>query len=62
MGEPGPLPDVSVVVAVLVIFYFGMERLTRSPWGRVLKAIREDEVVAAFAGKNVFWFKVQITN
>ena len=49
----------AVVVAVLVIFYFAMERLTRSPWGRVLKAIREDEVVAAFAGKNVFWFKVQ---
>ena len=30
-----------------------------SPYGRVLKAIREDEEVAAVAGKNVFRFKVQ---
>ncbi len=48
-----------LVVLVLSLLYLTMEKLARSPWGRVLKAIREDEVVAAFAGKNVFWFKVQ---
>jgi ABC-type branched-subunit amino acid transport system permease subunit len=31
----------------------------RSPWGRVLKAIREDEEVAKALGKNVFWYKLQ---
>ena len=31
----------------------------RSPWGRVLKAIREDEEVARALGKNVFWYKLQ---
>lgn len=33
--------------------------LMRSPWGRVLKAIREDEEVASALGKNVFAFKIQ---
>ncbi|MGB7440561.1 MAG: branched-chain amino acid ABC transporter permease [Coleofasciculaceae cyanobacterium] len=44
---------------VLSIIYFGLERLVRSPWGRVLKAIREDEEVAKALGKNVFWYKLQ---
>lgn len=48
-----------LVLSVLMGFYLLMERLARSPWGRVLMAIREDEVVAAFAGKNVFRFKLQ---
>lgn len=33
--------------------------LVRSPWGRVLKAIREDEDAARALGKNVFAYKVQ---
>lgn len=48
-----------LVVLVLLLLYFLAERLAKSPWGRVLKAIRDDETVAAFAGKNVFWFKIQ---
>jgi ABC-type branched-subunit amino acid transport system permease subunit len=31
----------------------------RTPWGRVLKAIREDEDAAASLGKNVFAYKLQ---
>jgi branched-chain amino acid transport system permease protein len=34
-------------------------RLSRSPWGRVLRAIREDEDAAASLGKNVFAYKMQ---
>lgn len=34
-------------------------RLGASPFGRVLRAIREDETVAAVAGKRVFGFKVR---
>ncbi|MEA3201708.1 MAG: neutral amino acid transport system permease protein [Thermoplasmata archaeon] len=36
-----------------------LETLARSPWGRVLKAIREDEEVAASLGKNVLLYKLQ---
>ncbi len=33
--------------------------LMRSPWGRVLRAIREDEDAARSLGKNVFAYKIQ---
>ena len=35
------------------------ERLRASPFGRVLRAIRDDEQVAAVAGKHVALFKVK---
>jgi len=34
-------------------------RLIQSPWGRVVKAIREDEDAARALGKNVFSYKMQ---
>jgi branched-chain amino acid transport system permease protein len=49
----------AIVVVVLVVIYIAIERGIRSPWGRVLRAIREDEVVAEAMGKDVFWFKMQ---
>ena len=49
-----------VLVAVLVIAAFLIvERLRTAPFGRVLRAIRDDEVVPATLGKNVFAFRVQ---
>jgi branched-chain amino acid transport system permease protein len=48
-----------LVLAALGLVYLALERVRRSPFGRVLRAIREDEVVAAVAGKPVFRFKVQ---
>jgi branched-chain amino acid transport system permease protein len=33
--------------------------LMRSPWGRVMKAVREDEDAARSLGKNVYWYKMQ---
>jgi branched-chain amino acid transport system permease protein len=48
-----------VVLVVLAILYVSVERVLRSPWGRALKAIREDEMSAAASGKNVFAFKLQ---
>lgn len=47
------------LLVVLVLVYWRLEWLVRSPWGRVLKAIREDEEVAKALGKNVFWYKLQ---
>ncbi|OUC09796.1 ABC transporter permease [Litorilinea aerophila] len=49
----------AIVVVVLILVYIAIERGIRSPWGRVLRAIREDEVVAEAMGKDVFWFKMQ---
>ena len=33
--------------------------MQRTPWGRVLRAIREDEDAARALGKNVFFYKLQ---
>jgi neutral amino acid transport system permease protein len=44
---------------VLAFVFWRLEILVRSPWGRVLKAIREDEEIPKALGKNVFWYKVQ---
>jgi branched-chain amino acid transport system permease protein len=48
-----------IVLLAVVVVYRVLERSLRSPWGRVLRAIREDEVAAAMHGKNVFAFKLQ---
>jgi branched-chain amino acid transport system permease protein len=40
------------VLAVLVLVYLALERLVRSPYGRVLRAIREDETAARAVGKD----------
>ena len=45
-----------IVLALVVGAVFLM---MRSPWGRVLKAIREDEDAARSLGKNAYWFKMQ---
>ncbi len=43
-----------VVLATLLVW-----RLMRSPWGRVIRSIREDEDAARSLGKNVFSYKMQ---
>ncbi len=48
-----------LILLVLVLVYSGLEILLRSPWGRVIKAIREDEEIPRALGKNVFWYKLQ---
>ena len=45
---------VLVAFALLVVFL-----AMRSPWGRVLKGIREDEDAVRSLGKNVFAYKIQ---
>lgn len=47
-----------VVLAVAISFVLA-EAIRRSPFGRVLRAIREDADVTAVAGKNVLAFKLQ---
>lgn len=70
---PGPLADVLgalqprdygylylVVVSVfLALIYVALERAVRSPWGRVLRAIRDEEASAAMSGKYVTKYRIQ---
>lgn len=46
-------------IAVLVFAVFLLWGLMRSPWGRVIKGIREDEDAVRALGKNVFAYKMQ---
>lgn len=48
-----------IVVLVLVALYACCQRILYSPFGRVLRAVRDDDVVVSVAGKNVQVFKVQ---
>lgn len=46
------------LLTVLVVF-IGLERLTRSPFGRALRAVRDDDLVAASLGRNVLLLRVK---
>jgi branched-chain amino acid transport system permease protein len=53
------LLNLALVLAVVIVLYFALERLLRSPWGRVLRAIREDETAALSLGKNARAYRLQ---
>jgi branched-chain amino acid transport system permease protein len=48
-----------VVLAILGLLYIALERAIHSPWGRIMKAIRENEKAAASTGKNVEGLRLQ---
>ncbi len=69
-GIPGPwrgevppqgfnLIFLALVWSAVIIGFALLARLSHSPFGRVLRAVREDEDVAAVAGKAVLSFKVR---
>ena len=53
------LSNLAIVSAVTLCTYLALEHLTRSPWGRVLKALREDERAAISLGKSARFYRVQ---
>ncbi|MET3578067.1 branched-chain amino acid transport system permease protein [Mesorhizobium robiniae] len=53
------LSNLAVVSVVTLIVYLALEHLSRSPWGRVLKALREDEQAAISLGKSARFYRVQ---
>jgi branched-chain amino acid transport system permease protein len=53
------LANLALVGAVTAIVFLALQRLVRSPWGRVLRAIREDETAALSLGKNANRFRLQ---
>lgn len=69
-GIPMPLGDLvsrgderylklAIAAVVLVLVFIALERAVRSPWGRVLLGLREDELATEASGKNVAAFKQQ---
>lgn len=68
--ETRPVPDgfgrdeaslfyLLLVLTALAVSFLIVERLARTPYGRVLRAIREDDLVPAVLGKNVFLYRLQ---
>lgn len=60
-GEPPSRDAVMAILVwgtafILIALFHGLEK---SPWGRVMKAIREDETAVTAVGKNVVAFKMQ---
>ena len=60
-GNPLAFGLLNLAVLSLVVgsTYLLLERLARSPWGRVLRAVREDEQAALALGKNATKFRLQ---
>jgi branched-chain amino acid transport system permease protein len=54
-----PLVSLAVVAGFILLAYWMVERARRSPWGRVLRAIRENEDGVLAAGKDVARFRLQ---
>ena len=48
-----------LVATIVTVVYLGLERILRSPWGRVLRAIREDETAAISLGKSARRFRLE---
>jgi branched-chain amino acid transport system permease protein len=48
-----------LIAAVAAAIFAGLEMLVRGPWGRVLRAIRDDEAAAASLGKNPNAYRLQ---
>jgi branched-chain amino acid transport system permease protein len=53
------LANFALVAVIVGVIYVALERLARSPWGRVLRAIREDERAAMALGKNPTRYRLQ---
>jgi branched-chain amino acid transport system permease protein len=69
-GIPGPfrqalgphyfnLMFLGILIVVVTLLFVLVHRLAQAPFGRVLRAIRDDEQVVQVAGKNVLVFKVK---
>lgn len=58
---PRDYPYVYLVIATLfvIVVFVVLERAIRSPWGRLLRAVREDEAAAAMNGKDVARVRLQ---
>jgi branched-chain amino acid transport system permease protein len=58
-GQNSDFALLATVWLIVLIIYLFAERLSDSPWGRTLRAIRDNEDAARAAGKDVEWFRLQ---
>jgi len=61
-GLPAPyntMAFLAMVLGIVLVIYFALEKARRAPWGRTMTAIRESETAAAAAGKNVEAFRLE---
>ena len=68
-GIPRPLQDIQpgmdaimvllLVVLLVALVYLAIERAYRSPWGRVQRAIRDNETATRAMGKNSLAFRLE---
>jgi branched-chain amino acid transport system permease protein len=59
MGDEFLLPLLIVTWLAALVLIVALSLVQRTPWGRVLRAIREDEDAARALGKNTFAYKLQ---
>ncbi|MDQ0316961.1 branched-chain amino acid ABC transporter permease [Amorphus orientalis] len=58
-GKESGLVFLAVALVSVAIAYFLVERARVAPWGRVLRAIRDNEIATEAAGKDVRRFRLQ---
>lgn len=59
MGLDTPLAFLVVVLLFVALTYYLVERARVSPWGRVQRAIRENEPASAASGKDIARFRLR---
>ena len=60
LGPPyADLAYLGIIVGVVVVLFLLLQRASASPWGRTMRAIRENDVAAEAVGKNVVRFRVE---
>ncbi len=57
--DPTGVTNLLVVALAIVLVYAALERGRQSPWGRVMRAIREREVAVKAAGKDIVRFRLE---
>src|SRR5512137_610411 len=60
VGKNYPLFLAGLIVVIVVIVYLIAQRVGTSPFGRTLRAMRDNEPAALSNGKNVYSFKMRI--
>lgn len=58
-GRSADIVFLAYVWVIVAIVYLVCQRLNDSPWGRTLRAIRDNAQSAEAAGKDVNWFRLQ---
>jgi branched-chain amino acid transport system permease protein len=59
LPDSSSLPLLVVAWVIFAVLLIALLLLQHTPWGRVLRSIREDEVLAQALGKNAFGYKLQ---